>query len=230
LWKERLPSRSLPSLEAHILGALRTEEDVPGWMIPGLYFDYLRDGDARPLKSVFYHNSMDVISLAALLNHMAGLLADPLLQGNEYASDLIALGRLYESLGDLEMASRLYLRGLEHNDALELRLPQTALIEAILRLAAINKRQDDLGLAIELWMQAAQYGDFRAHLELAKAYEHRLRDFQEAERWTRSAITLIEGGEEGNAENPRLTLYERRQRLAELNHRLKRLEKKGADP
>jgi len=32
-------------------------------MIPGLFFDYLRSGDARPLKSVFYHNAQDVLAL-----------------------------------------------------------------------------------------------------------------------------------------------------------------------
>src|SRR5205823_13855998 len=34
--------------------------------IPGLYFAYLRTGNARGLQPVFYHNALDVISLAAL--------------------------------------------------------------------------------------------------------------------------------------------------------------------
>jgi len=33
LWRDRLPSRTLGMLEAHILGAGRSEEDIPGWMI-----------------------------------------------------------------------------------------------------------------------------------------------------------------------------------------------------
>ncbi len=78
LWRDRLPSRTLGNLEVQILGATRTDEDVPGWMIPSLYFDFLRSGEAQPLKSVFYHNAVDVVSMAALFNHMAGLLADPL--------------------------------------------------------------------------------------------------------------------------------------------------------
>ena len=47
LWRERLPSRTLGYLEEHVLGQTRTEEDTPGWMIPELYFEYLRSGDAQ---------------------------------------------------------------------------------------------------------------------------------------------------------------------------------------
>ena len=78
LWRDRLPSRALGSLEQYILGVTRSQEDVPGWMIPQFYFSYLRSGDARPLKSVFYHNAIDVLSMAALLSHMGTMLDDPL--------------------------------------------------------------------------------------------------------------------------------------------------------
>ncbi len=71
LWRDRLPSRTLTMLEAHILGAGRSEEDIPGWLIPEMYFTYLQTGDPTPLKSVFYHNAMDVISLVALMEHMS---------------------------------------------------------------------------------------------------------------------------------------------------------------
>ncbi|PIZ25697.1 MAG: hypothetical protein COY47_04525, partial [Chloroflexi bacterium CG_4_10_14_0_8_um_filter_57_5] len=59
LWRDRLPSRSLKYIEENVLGAPRTSQEVPGYEIPYLYFDYLRTGDARPLASVFYHNAMD---------------------------------------------------------------------------------------------------------------------------------------------------------------------------
>ncbi|MFN8453995.1 MAG: hypothetical protein U0401_04855 [Anaerolineae bacterium] len=39
MWRDRLPSRALGQLEIHILGAACTEEDVPGWLIPQIYFD-----------------------------------------------------------------------------------------------------------------------------------------------------------------------------------------------
>ena len=70
LWRDRLPSRALKYLEENVLSAPRTLEEVPGYEIPYLYFDYLRSRDARPLKGVFYHNAMDVVAMAALLSHV----------------------------------------------------------------------------------------------------------------------------------------------------------------
>lgn len=72
VWKHRLPSCSLGALEAAILGVRRVN-DVPGALIPDLYFRYLRDGDPRPLLPVLAHNEADIVSLAALLIHLGQL-------------------------------------------------------------------------------------------------------------------------------------------------------------
>jgi uncharacterized protein YprB with RNaseH-like and TPR domain len=76
-WRDRLQSRTLGSIEENILGVVRTEEDIPGWMVPTIYFEYIKTGDARPLSNVFYHNAMDILSLATLLNHVSIILDDP---------------------------------------------------------------------------------------------------------------------------------------------------------
>jgi uncharacterized protein YprB with RNaseH-like and TPR domain len=212
LWRERLPSRTLGNLEVQILGASRTEEDVPGWMIPSLYFQYLRSGDARPLKSVFYHNAMDVVSMAALFNHMAGMLAEPLNGAVEHAVDIVSMARLFESLGDLKSAIRLYLYGLEQD------LPKKTLLDAIQRLALIYKRAENYPPAIELWQQAAHHQHLDSHVELAKYYEHRQKDCQMALQWTQTAIEL--------AGSKKFSAYERRRWLAELEHRRQRLLRK----
>ena len=214
LWRDRLPSRTLGNLEVHILGTRRTELDVPGWMIPQLYFDYLNSGDARPLQSVFYHNAMDVLSLAALFNYTAMLLADPFSRQAHQGVDLIALARLFEDLGDLDSATRLYIQGLEHD------LPRQILLDAIDRLALIHKRGENLAAAVELWEQAARHEHIHAHVELAKYYEHRARDTVQALEWTQSAIDL--------ARTASLPVYERRQWLEELEHRKERLQRKLA--
>jgi uncharacterized protein YprB with RNaseH-like and TPR domain len=212
LWRDRLPNRSLGSLEVEILGAPRTEEDVPGWMIPQLYFDYLRSGDARPLKNVFYHNAVDVVSMAALFNHMAGLLADPLGGQIDSGIDVIALGKLFESMGDLDRAVRLYVHGLEQD------LPEPNLIEAIQRLALIHKRRENFPEAVALWEQAARHQHLDAHVELAKFYEHRLGDAEQALYWTESAIEVVN--------QPAFPDYERRQWMQDLEHRRQRLLRK----
>lgn len=227
LWRNRLPSRTLGMLEAHILGAGRSEQDIPGWLIPEIYFTYLQTGDANPLKSVFYHNAMDVISLAALMEHMSLLLEDPEGLGGEHGVDLIALAKLYEDLGNQPAAARLYVHGLEHEDVRSEQMPRAALLQGLHRLAAMHKRQEDWQAAIELWEQAAQHQDLEGHIELAKCYEHALRDYSTAQRWTQAAITMVADGLALAPDGKPLGLYERRQQLAELGHRLQRLEKKN---
>lgn len=227
LWRDRLPSRTLGNLEVQILGALRTEEDIPGWMIPSIYFNFIHTGDTSQLKDILYHNRMDVLSLVALLDHVGWLLADPLQFGGQYGIDLIALGKLFEDLGDLETATQLYIHGLEHEDARNDLLPVDSLLQALGRLAAIHKRQANLEAAIQVWEQAARYAHIEAHIELAKTYEHHLKDYTQAIYWTETAISLIETSSTINGQNPYLNAYQKRQWLVELHHRLERLQQKA---
>jgi hypothetical protein len=230
LWRDRLPSRTLSNLEVQILGAARTEEDIPGWLIPEIYFTYLRDRDPAPLKNVFYHNAMDVLSLAALLNHIGWLLSDPLQLGGRFGIDLIALAKLFEDLGDLDRATLLYVQALEHEDAIYDRVPRPALLQAFQRLAQIRKRQNELQAAIQLWEQAAYHAHLEAHVELAKCYEHQMKDYGLAIQWTETAIALIETSPQTNSTDLNLTAYQRRQWTIELQHRLSRLRRKlGSD-
>jgi uncharacterized protein YprB with RNaseH-like and TPR domain len=212
LWRERLPSRALGQLELHILGATRTQEDVPGWQIPGVYFDYLRSGDARPLKGIFYHNAMDVLAMAGLLNHMTRLLDDPLDGRVKHGLDLVALGKLFETLGYFETAVQLYRQGLAQE------LPEESYWDALRRLSFVQKRQNNWPAAIELWQQAAAGRQIYAHIELAKFYEHRAHDYHQAKHWTQAALTLIAA--------PNFPRSKRRRWRLDLEHRLARLQRR----
>lgn len=213
LWRDRLPSRSLGNLETQILGTERTEADVPGWLIPPIYFNYLRDGDARPLKGVFYHNAMDVLAMAALLNYMAQMLAAPLDNTIEHALDLVAVGKLYEALEQFEMAAELFEAGMARND-----LPEAHYWTTQHRLSFLQKRRNNLAAAVEIWRLATEGRQIYAHVELAKYHEHKQRDYQQALHWTQAALDLL------NA--PNASRHERRQWLGELKHRLARLQRK----
>jgi uncharacterized protein YprB with RNaseH-like and TPR domain len=218
LWRDRLPSRTLGYLEEHILNLSRSQEDVPGWVIPGLYFDYLRTGDARPLKSVFYHNAVDVLSLAALLSYIAELLDAPLRGADNlhrilvHALDLVALAKLFEDLRHFETAAKLYEHGIAHD------LPEVTYWEAVRRLSFVHKRRGDLSAAVALWRQAARGDHIYAHVELAKYCEHRTRDYRQAADWTQAAIALVDA--------PGFPRGERRRWLDDLEHRLARLQRK----
>ena len=214
LWRDRLPSRTLKYIEENVLSAPRSSEEVPGYEIPYLYFDYLRNGDARPLMGVFYHNNMDIVALAAMLNHMNHMLAEPMHESIEHGLDRISLAKLFEDLGKWDQAAQLYERGLQDS------LPEADFGVAVRRLSTLQRRRGDLDAAMALWEKAAGDGHIYAHIELAKHHEHRRRDHQIAIQWTRSARDLVE--QDGS-----MPAYMREHWLEEVDHRLERLLKKA---
>ncbi len=215
LWRDRLPSRALKYLEEHIMQAARGVEEVPGYEIPWLYFDYLRTGDAAPLKGVFYHNAMDVVAMAALLCLTAEMLENPHQSEIEHGLDIIALAKLFEDLNRPDDAARLYERGLKTT------LPEPDFWQAVRRLAILQKRRGDLETALKLWEQSAAEGHVYAHIELAKYYEHTLKDPTAALHWTLAAIGQVK-------DNPFLPAYMKKHWMDELEHRQERLEAKLA--
>ena len=196
-----------------MLGFTRTSEEVPGYEIPWLYFDYLRTGDARPLGGVFYHNAMDVVAMAALLGHVSELLADPYNGRVEHGLDFIALGKLFEDLGHWDEAARLFERGLE------LTLEEADFGVAVKRLSILQKKRGNMEQALRLWEAASQKGHIYAQIELAKYYEHKLRDVKASIKWARSARREVEQAD--------LPAYIRKHWLNEIDHRLTRLARKA---
>src|SRR5258708_25792437 len=65
LWKARLESCRLQSLERELLG-LHREDDIPGEEIPHASFGYVRRRDARATARVGGHNRQDILSLPPL--------------------------------------------------------------------------------------------------------------------------------------------------------------------
>lgn len=212
LWRDRLPSRALKYLEEHVLGFTRTSDEVPGYEIPWLYFDYLRTQDARPLGGVFYHNAMDVVAMAALLAHVSELLDDPY-NRVEHGLDFIALGKLFEDLNRWDDAARLFERGLE------IGLTESDFEVAVKRLSILQKKRGDADQALRLWKQSAGKGHIYAHIELAKYYEHKQRDSKTALVWAQSARKEVERAD--------LPAYIRKHWLVEIDHRLARLGRKA---
>ena len=214
LWRDRLESRALKYLEQHILGMTRSVEEVQGYEIPWIYTDYLRTGDARELAGVFYHNAMDVVAMAALLAHVNDVLENPYDGRVEHGLDFVALGKLFEDLGHWEEAARLFEHGLE------LDLTESDFGVAVKRLSILQKRRGDFNEALRLWEAAAANGHIYAHIEMAKYFEHKCRDVKTALKWTRSALEHVQQAD--------LPAYMRKHWVAEIAHRLERLERKDS--
>jgi hypothetical protein len=186
IWKLRLESRKLGDIEKEILAFTRGSQEIPGWLVPQMYFDYLDSGDAAPLKGVFYHNEVDVISLAALFIHINDLLhrhPDKPQDGLDSYSIAYTLGKL----GIWKLSEDFYKAGLENE------LPEEVRKEAARNFALTLKRQGKWAQALDYWKFAADNGDFPACIELAKYYEHREKDVQQALQWVEIAITMTEG-------------------------------------
>src|SRR3989442_7796901 len=205
VWTGCFDDCRLGTLERDVLGLAR-EEDVPGALIPSLYFDWLRRRRAAPLARVFAHNRDDVLSLAALVGWFgAALGAAPALRAEEWAG----LGHLWEPV-DLE-------RGLGcYRSALEAGLAGEPAHWVRLRLAWWEKRAARWETACALWDVARQRELFdpRPWEELAKFQEHRARDFAAARVVVTDALDLARAA--GAADGV----------LAAFGHRLGRIERR----
>ena len=209
LWRERLPSRTLGNIEAQILNIHRDVDDIPGWLVPEIYFEYIRFGETNQLRNVLYHNAMDVLSLATLMGQIIRHLIEPMSTNFYRSADLLPIAKLYEDIGLRDRAIKLY------RFALDQELIPTDHIETLTRLAFLYKRTDLISQAIPLWEQAATYQHIPAYIELAKYYEHHLHDYYQAINWTREALITMTS----HILNP----YDSRQLQIELEHRLHRL-------
>jgi uncharacterized protein YprB with RNaseH-like and TPR domain len=214
LWSGMLPSCALSCLEPYVLD-VRRSEDVPGYIIPSLYFDYLRTGDARPLLAVFAHNRQDILSLVTLAARLCRALERPLEASTP--AEMLGLARIYEDAGLADESRLLY------DAALRGPLPAPHAHRAARRLSALYKRAGQRADAAALWQSMLQRGEqppLEAYIELAKHYEWVERDYAGALRVAEEAGRLVAGWPPGP---------QRRRAADEIAHRLQRLRRKVAE-
>jgi uncharacterized protein YprB with RNaseH-like and TPR domain len=212
LWKAHLPGCSLGDLEHYLLGLKRESIDIPGWEVSEHFYEYLRSGDPTPLESVFYHNEVDVISLAALLDYMVDRLSSPLRKKYLKEPDLLSIGRYFFSLGLIEDSIKVLRKALLISE-----LDDKLFLEGKLSLAAAYKKVGDFNSAASLWKECTEYSSIPAMIELAKYAEHKLSDFDEGIHWTLTAREFIH----------LLPVEKQIQTTNQLDHRLTRLKKKA---
>jgi uncharacterized protein len=171
LLAHRLENCRLVTLESEVLGLTRVG-DVPGFEIPGRYFDWLRTKDASPLEEVFHHNRLDIVSMAALVMHLSRLVS---LGEGHHESDILAAARLHLRQGCPGVAQAFLESLLDSSDPLVTR-------DARATLSLASKRRGLWEDAVAVWegMLELDPHDLFAALELAKWLEHRKSDFTRA--------------------------------------------------
>jgi uncharacterized protein YprB with RNaseH-like and TPR domain len=213
LWSRSLPDCSLSTVERHVLGVKRSEEDVPGSWIPGMYLDYLRTGDGSEMSRIIYHNLIDILSLVTLTGEVLKRFEKEdviSLSGSE----ALAVARWHQDSGRGTSAEEAFQRAIS-SSKLDLRL------DALRWYTTHLKREGRRSEAVKWWVMwhGLAPSDHRPCVELAKYYEWEVRDLSQAYEWSQNALQCL----------THWPADWRRDRVwNEVENRLKRLSKKLA--
>ncbi len=214
LWRMSLPDCTLGTIERMRLDVHRTEEDVPGSMIPGLYLDYLRSGDASQMTRIVYHNAVDILTLVGL--------ATQILNRHQYqdsselsGAEALAVARWHHESGRLDAAEDAFLRAITSSK------PDVR-IDALHRYTVYLKSQDRREEAVEKWetLHSLVPDDPRPCVELSKYYEWHTKDLGQAQRWAQEALVCLSHWKHD---------WRRDQAWEEIEHRLERLARKTGE-
>jgi uncharacterized protein len=200
--------------------------DVPGFEIPGRFFQFMRSGDPRPLEPVLEHNRLDLVSLAAVTAR-AVRLVEAGADGCPDGPQALAVGRIYERAGLVERAAACYRRAAECG-AVEVRG------EGLYRLGLRCRRDRRFSEAAVIWREIVALSEAQSARRnaarnptmealrdfaveaLAIHHEHRDRDLKTARELALGALKERKG--EGRDDR----------RAEGYAHRLARLERKLA--
>jgi uncharacterized protein len=184
LWNLRFDSCRLVDLENQILGVER-QGDLPGELIPYVYFEYVRTHEIFRLLPVFHHNAIDILTLACL----TAIVPRAFHEQAEFShgAEMVGLARWWRQAEQHENALALFRQAIEMN------LPDDLLFRTLWDIAALEKKlgREHAALAVLTDLAAAR-NPWRgaAFVELAKYYERRERNYALALEMTRSAQEL----------------------------------------
>jgi uncharacterized protein YprB with RNaseH-like and TPR domain len=197
LFKARLGACNLQNVEAMVLGRDRGD-DIPGFLIPEMYFSYLRHRDPAVLRDVMAHNRQDVVSLSLLLDHLVLCLGD---HGAAHPLDRFGAARLLEAVGQEDRALTVYLGLWAEGERCwngELWPGTWTPVELAyvvgLRLATIHRRRGDhaSGEQVVSWLWQRHPRGWEAAIMLAKHLEHRRKDRGAALEVVLAALAALE--------------------------------------
>lgn len=211
LWRRSLPDCSLGTIEREVLGVTRSQQDVPGALIPAMYLDYLRTRDATEMTRVLYHNAVDILSLVGLTNLILDRhrFQDPARLSPAEALGLAVWHQTGGRAGEAESAWQAALSTGE----------RSVKLEALRRYGTHLKRRGRRAEAVagwQTWHELAP-GDPSPCVELAKYYEWEAGDLEEAAKWAEVALACLDRWPAD---------WRKKDVAAEIEHRRKRLARK----
>ena len=184
LWKLRFDSCRLVDLENQILGVER-EGDLPGDMIPYVYFDYLRTREVWRIVPILHHNAVDILSLACLTGIVPWAFRDPENAPLTHGAEMVGLARWLLAAEQPEKALVLFRRAIDKG------LRDDLMFRTLWDIARLEKKvgREDAALAICSELASCRNAFRQKALEeLARHYEHRQRNYAMALEVTLSAL------------------------------------------
>jgi uncharacterized protein YprB with RNaseH-like and TPR domain len=184
LFKRRINDCTLANVEREVFGFFRTD-DIPGHLIPSIYFDWLQTDAIEQLPAVLEHNRQDILSLYFLL-----LQVDRVFRTEgailDYDEDIYSLSRVY--------GKRKRHQNITANfESLQRNSQRPLDSEMVWFHSLAYKRQSDWPRAVELWRQLVDQPcpeAFSAALELAMYFEHRDKNIPQALNFALAAKKL----------------------------------------
>ncbi|MGM0845466.1 MAG: ribonuclease H-like domain-containing protein [Bacillota bacterium] len=211
LWKSKMDSVKLSNVEKEILDFHRTD-DVPGYLAPMIYFDFVERKDPEGLLKVLLHNELDVLSLVVLYAHLTFQILG--IDSSQSSEEKLLVGQWFNYLGDKEQAVKKLEKLVLESDGVES-------LAAKHSLAFQYKRLKNYDAAYKYWVDVSEAGpeDLRmeACIECAKLSEHQFKEIDTAKMFSERAFEEMQ---------KRATLNEKISR--DLRKRLMRLERKLA--
>ncbi len=181
-WKKTLPNCRLATIEQEVLRIQREEQEVPGFMAPELYREFLNTSDGSVLTGIAYHNEIDVLSLSAFL-----LLLNQISQTGKHDPDL---------LSDYSLSSPDFYRSSIMSDpdeidiALLLNNPSFSNHDKQ-KIAGKYLKNGSLDNALKIFSTLADEGDLKSCLQVARLYEKERKDYGSATIYLQKALDLI---------------------------------------
>ncbi|SFC45937.1 hypothetical protein SAMN05443252_103500 [Bacillus sp. OV322] len=183
LWKNKLERVKLSAVETEILGFER-ENDIPGYLAPMIYFDFVERKDPDILFGIMKHNELDVLSLITLYIQ----LSRQILQLDGYGEESLEIARWLDHLGEKKDALQTYQQVIEKGSNEERITAQHA-------IAYQEKRKKSYDSAFKKWSEVALKGKTRqkieAAIECSKLLEHQFKNPAEAIGFAELALKAL---------------------------------------
>ncbi|MEC1374753.1 ribonuclease H-like domain-containing protein [Heyndrickxia oleronia] len=188
-WKDQLESVKLVNVEKDILEFER-KDDVPGFLAPMIYFDFVERKNPEGIITVLQHNENDILSLITLYTHLTFQILQ--LDPSQTSQEKLILGKWLQAIGEKDVAIQTFEKLSLANE-----------IEAKFELAFHLKRQKKYSDARDLWLEVLEKGNgklkIKSSIEVAKLFEHQFKNYDQALKIARIGLSLHEEERSGKS-------------------------------